>query len=103
MPKHRLGYYGLRRWLMIRGASDRTWRIYWWFQPARCFFGWHNWYGVCAGEGSQCTCGAAGMYPKRLMREYRFKPWLRPWAARVREAEMRADMAYSLLKERWVA
>jgi hypothetical protein len=98
MPPSRSGYYGLQRWMLIRGVPDRAWRLYWALQPLRCLLGWHNWYDVLAGEASACRCGAFGPYPNRLMHQYRWTPWLRLWAARVRDAEYRATFWY----EEWL-
>ena len=92
MPRRTLGYYGLRRWLMIRGCPDWLWRVYWWFQPLRCLFTFHDWYSTAAGLCSACRCGASGAWPTWIAHEYHFKPWFRQWAVRVEEAQFGWDL-----------
>ena len=94
----RSGYYGLERLFMGYVDLDAQgwrylWRLYCAAQPIRCLFGWHRWYSTAAGECSACAnCKASGNYPTDMMHEYRWRPWVRPLAAEVRELEMQLSV-----------
>jgi len=89
----KLGYYGVQKYFMIHGAPDIIWRAYWWLQPIRCIFGFHNWYDVLAGEAVSCNNCKRGFrgYHKHLVQKYRFKPWLIKYIAQIEDANYRAE------------
>ena len=91
----RRGYYGLRLRMLLRDHHKPlprwVWRVYWALQPVRCRLGFHDWYHTAAGMCCACTCGASSPYRRQITVEYRWRPWLKSWVARVEDAEFRAQ------------